>query len=131
MVCASGFGTIDDLDQWLVYQQTIGVKLVHLNVDKSFLANINKSYILRTMLDVGFVTMLVWHNELNSTQVFYYSQSFKYQDCILRYQNVFKYMMIVDFDEYFIPLGVSKKVLDYVNQIFSDPHNGSVRVDVI
>ena len=75
MVCASGFGIIDDLDQWLVYQQAIGVKLVHLNVGKSFLANIDKSYVLRTMLGVGFVTMLVWHNELNSTQVFYHSQS--------------------------------------------------------
>jgi len=129
MVCATGFGEVKSLDNWLTYQLTIGIKFIHLNVHKSFLANINKSDVLRSLLDSGYVNMIVWHNELNTSQVYYYSQSFKYQDCILRYQNVFKYMMIVDFDEYFIPLGVSKKVHYYAAKLFRNPYIGSFRIN--
>ena len=30
MVCATGFGCPEYLDQWLAYQQTIGVNFIHL-----------------------------------------------------------------------------------------------------
>ena len=118
VVCASGFGNPGNLDQWLLYQQVLGIKLVHLNVDESFVGNANKSVVVRKMLGSGFVKILSWENKLNDSQVYYYFQSFKYQDCILRYQNVFKYMLIIDFDEYFIPLGRGKDVLFYAKKLF-------------
>ena len=131
MVCNTGYGSPENLDEWFVYQQTIGVKLIHLNVDVSFVQNVNRSETLRRFLKSGYVVMKVWTPYLNSNQVFYHSQSFKYQDCIYRYQNVYKYMMIIDFDEYFVPLGAEKDVHSYAKRLLSRRHYGSVSLPSI
>ena len=130
MVCTTGYGNPENLDEWLVYQQTIGVKLIHLNVDVSFVQNVNRSETLRRFLESGYVKLKVWTPYLNSNQVYYYSQSFKYQDCIYRYQNVYKYMMIIDFDEYFVPLGAEKDVHSYAKRLLSR-RRGSVSLPSI
>ena len=38
MVCTTGYGSTENLDEWLVYHQAIGVRLIHLNVDVIFLS---------------------------------------------------------------------------------------------
>ncbi len=116
MVCVTGYGSPDYLDQWLLYQQKIGVKFIHMNVDVSFVQNVNKSTVLRELIKSNYVKMEEWKPYLNKSQVFLYSQSFKYQDCILRYQNIYKYMMIIDFDEYFVPLRTQKNVHYYAQR---------------
>ena len=126
MVCASGYGKPALLQPWLIYQQTIGIKLVHLNVDVSFVQSYNNSKALQNLIESGYVKMVSWTPYLNKSQVFLYSQSFKYQDCILRYQNVFKYMMIVDFDEFFIPMGREKTIQSYTKKLFSKRSVASV-----
>ena len=126
MVCSTGYATPPYLDQWLVYQQTIGIKFIHLNVHVSFVKNLNKSNSLQKFINSGFVRMIVWEEYLNSSQVFLYSQSLKYQDCNLRYQHAYKYIMIVDFDEYFIPLSNEKNVLFYADHLFTGNLIGSV-----
>ncbi len=117
MVCAAGFGVVPYLDQWLTYQKTIGVKLIHINIDPSFLQNLNKSSTLFEFVRSGFVKMVVWKDYLNSSQVYYYSQSLKYHDCALRYMGIFKYMMVIDFDEFFVPLDTNKTVLFYAKKL--------------
>ena len=51
MVCTTGYGSPDNLDEWLVYQQAIGVRLIHLNVDVIFVQNVNRSETLRRYLE--------------------------------------------------------------------------------
>ena len=119
MVCATGFGEVQHLDEWLTYQRTIGVKFIHLNVNPSFLINVNKSSLLQNLTDTGYIKIVVWEDYLNESQVYYYSQSLKYQDCVLRYQGKYKYMMVIDFDEYFIPLGKSKDVLSCAKSLIT------------
>ena len=108
------------------YQQTIGVRLIHLNVDGTFVQNVNRSETLRRYLESGYVKMKVWTPYLNRSQIFLCSQSFTYQDCIYRYQNVYKYMMIIDFDEYFVPLGPEKDFHSYAKRLFRRRNLGSV-----
>ena len=127
MVCATGFGEVQHLDEWLTYQRTVGVKFIHLNVNPSFLINLNKSSLLQNLTDTGYIKIVVWKNCLNESQVFYYSQSLKYQDCVLRYQGKYKYMMVIDFDEYFIPLGKNKDVLSYAKSLITGRY-GSVEL---
>ena len=126
MICATAYGSPENLDQWLVYQQTIGVEFIHLNVEVSFVKNVNTSETLRRFLASGYVQMVVWMPYLNNHQVFLYSQSFKYQDCIYRYQNVYKYMMIIDFDEYFIPLAPEKDVHWYAQKLLRGTRTASI-----
>ncbi len=120
MVCATGYGSPDYLSQWLLYQQKIGVKFIHMNVDVSFVQNVNKSKVLQELLKSSYVKMEEWKSYLNKSQVFLHSQSFKYQDCILRYQNIYKYMMIIDFDEYFVPLGAETTVHVYAKRLLEN-----------
>ncbi len=119
MVCATGFGVVPHLDQWLIYQKTIGVKFIHLNVHPSFLQNVQRSSTLKQFMQNGFVKMVVWKDYLNRDQVFYFSQSLKYHDCVLRYQGVIKYMMVIDFDEYFIPYSFNTSVHVYAKKLIA------------
>ena len=107
MICATGFESPENLDQWLLYQQAIEIKCIHLNVHISFVQNINKSETLRYFLESGYVTMMVWEEQLNQSQVYYYSQSFKYQDCLFRYQNVYKYILFIDFESRWVHKNMS------------------------
>ncbi len=116
------------LDQWLTYHQTIGVKFIHLNVVESFIPNINSSVLLSNLIDSGTVYVIVWEIYLNSSQVYYYSQTLKYLDCIFRYQNSYQYMMIIDFDEYFIPAGKMKNIYSYVATMFKAKDIGSIYI---
>ena len=127
MVCATGFGEVQHLDEWLTYQRIIGVKFIHLNVNPSFLINVNKSSLLQNLTDTGYIKIVVWEDYLNESQVYYYSQSLKYQDCVLRYQGKYKYMMVIDFDEHFIPVGKSKDVLSCAKSLITGNY-GSVEM---
>ncbi len=131
MVCATGFGTPKYLDQWLTYQQTIGVKFIHLNVVQSFMTNVNTSEVLNSLQDKGKVKITVWEEYLNSSQVYYYSQTLKYLDCIFQYQNRYQYMMIIDFDEYFIPAGLMQDVNVYVQTLFHTGYIGSIYIPTL
>ena len=125
MVCATGFGEVQHLHEWLTYQRTVGVKFIHLNVNPSFLINLKKSSLLQNLTDTGYIKIVVWEDYLNESQVYYRSQSLKYQDCVLRYQGKYKYMMVIDFDEYFIPLGKSKEILSYAQSLFTKKYGSA------
>ena len=126
MVCSTGYGSPPYLDHWLLYQRTINVKFIHLNVHNSFLKNINESNVLQKFINSGYVKMIVWEEYLNKSQVFLYSQSLKYQDCMLRYQHAYKYIIIYDFDEFFIPLNMNKSIISYVDHYFRNSSIGTV-----
>ena len=116
MVCATGFGEVPYLGQWLTYQKTVGIKFIHINANPSFLANFNSSVELRNYSKNGYVSVESWELRLDNKQVFYHSQSLKYQDCVLRYQGRYKYVMVIDFDEYFVPFDQAKDVLSYARK---------------
>ena len=127
MVCATGFGEVQHLDEWLTYQRTIGVKFIHLNVNPSFLINLNKSSLLQNLTDTGYVAIVTWEDSLNDSQVYYHSQSLKYQDCVFRYQGKYKYMMVIDFDEFFIPLSNDRDILSHAKFLLKQKY-GSVEL---
>ena len=131
MVCSTGYGTPRFLDHWLLYQTTIGVTFIHLNVHVSFIQNVNKSSVLKRYIQSGYVKMIVWEEYLNKSQVFLYSQSLKYQDCMLRYHHAYKYIMIIDFDEFFIPLGIEKEVSFYADYLLEGSFFGSFHLPTI
>ena len=117
MVCATGFGEVPYLGQWLTYQKTVGIKFIHINASPSFLANFNSSVELRNYSKNGYVSVESWELGLDNKQVFYHSQSLKYHDCVLRYRGRYKYMMVIDFDEYFVPFDQAKDVLSYTRKL--------------
>ncbi len=117
--------------QWLTYQQAIGVKFIHLNVVQSFMTNVNTSEVLNSLQDKGKVKITVWEEYLNSSQVYYYAQTLKYLDCIFRYQNRYQYMMIIDFDEFFIPAGLMQDVNVYVQTVFHTGYIGSIYIPTL
>ena len=128
MICATGFGSPKHLEEWLTYQQIIGVKFIHLNVDASFLQNVDRSEKLQELMKRRYVNILVWEEFLKKGQVFLYSQSLRYQDCLHRYLYSYKYMMIVDFDEYFVPLGTGRDIDFYTKLLFGKKNTGSVKL---
>lgn len=128
VVCATMYGHPVRFEEWLRYQKTIGVDKVHLSVQVSFIAGIEWYPFLRESLANGFVVVEVWKQYLNFNEIFYYSQSLIYQDCVMRYQSSFEYAMIVDYDDFFIPVVPKRKdVHYYVNRIF-DENTASVRL---
>ena len=118
MVCATGFGSPILLDEWLVYQKTIGVKFIHMNIHESFLRNRERSPILSNYIQTGYVKVMLWEEHLDKTQVYYYSQIFKYLDCLYRYQNLYRYLIVCDYDEFFNPVGTIRDVHSFAKLVF-------------
>jgi len=118
MVCATGFGSPVRLDEWLVYQKTIGVTFIHMSIHESFMSNFQRSSVLSYYWQTGYVSVLLWEEHLDKTQVFYYNQIFKYLDCLYRYQYRYKYMMVYDFDEFLNPVGAIRDVHSFAKLVF-------------
>ena len=84
VMCACLFNHPPRLNEWLIYQKTLGFDKVHLNVDKSFADNATIIYpFLAEGLKSGFVEMEVWSNPLETLDM--YSHVLKIEDCVMRY----------------------------------------------
>lgn len=46
-------------------------------------------------------------------QVYYFSQPLYYQDCLLRYRGVYEFAMLIDTDDFFVPLVPAQKDVHY------------------
>lgn len=127
LVCATMYGHPVRFEDWLRYQKTIGVDRVHLSVQVSFVAGIERYPFLIESLANEFVKLEVWKQYLKENEIFYHSQSLVYQDCVMQYQCSFEYAAMIDYDDFFIPVIPSKRDIHYyVNRVF-DKNTASVR----
>ena len=127
VVCSGLFDHPPMFDQWLKYQQTLNVDMVHLNVDTSFYNNATQVYpFLKEALETGFVQMHEWKNIIND-RAFYNSQLAKSHDCLYRYIGVFEYAFVIDVDDFVTPtLSEHKDIHFYLNRIVADTYVGAV-----
>ena len=126
--CTCLFDHPPRFNEWLIYQKTLGFDRVHLNVDKSFADDATNVYpFLAEGLKSGFVVMEVWSKSIDT--IFYYSQSVKIEDCVMRYRGVFDYAFILDYDDFITPLIPEQKDIHYyVKEMFSDNSIGSAEL---
>ena len=126
VVCSALFGHPPMFDQWLKYQQTLKVDMVHLNVDSSFYDNATHYPFLKEALETGFVQMHVW-SDIVGKRIFYKSQLVKWHDCLYRYIGVFEFAFFIDMDDFLVPaLPEHRDIHYYLNKYFADKHVGGL-----
>ena len=101
LACATVFEAPPYFVQWLHFQKSIGVDMVYLNAQESFMNSsiINDSF-LQKSIGNGFVTLKVWKDYLGE-KVFYHNQAMYYNNCLYRYQGVYDFVMMFDSDDFF------------------------------
>ncbi len=109
VVCATMYGHPSRFDEWLRYQKTIGIDMVHVSAQVSFMVTMEQYPFLAESLKNGFVKIQVWKEYLKENEIFYHSQSLVYQDCVMQYRQSYEYAMMIDYDDFFIP-AISNKV---------------------
>ena len=127
IVCVTMYGHPVRFDEWLRYQKTIGVDMVHISAQMSFFLRMEDYPFLIESLANGFVRVEVWKRYLKETEIFYHSQSLVYQDCVLQYQSLFEYAVMADYDDFFIPLIPDERNIHYyVRKMFINKNIASV-----
>ena len=103
MVCATIFDTPPHFSTWIRYQKTLGVDMIHINAQESFLSSsaYNDSFFLESLLS-GFIQLQVWKEHLPPGALFYHSQALLYQDCLYRYLGVYEFCMCTDSDDFLV-----------------------------
>jgi hypothetical protein len=103
MVCTTVFDTPPHFGAWIRYQKTLGVDMVHINADESFLSSgaFNDTFFLKSLQN-GFIQLQVWKEHLPPGALFYHSQALFYQDCLYRYLGVYDYCMCADTDDFLV-----------------------------
>lgn len=130
MACTTVFGTPPYFGAWLRYQKTIGVNLVYINAAETFLCgDAYKDTFLQESIRNGFVQLKVWTEYLKPGALFYHSQALYYQNCIYRFQGVYKYAIMGDFDDFVIPAR-GKDINKILQTIFDPkPKLGGIQLD--
>ena len=120
LVCVAVFHRPLYLDAWLKYQKHLGVDMVHINADSSFIPNAVHYPNLKEAIASGFVVIDVWKSYLGE-KMFYHSQLIKNQDCVMKYMGEFQYAFMLDTDDFFNPvLPFHKDIHYYVGQYFKN-----------
>ncbi len=126
VVCTLAFGKPPWLKEWLLYQKTIGVDLVHMYVEETFLNDNENQKIIKDFVGKG-LQVDYRKTYFNSTQIYYYSQFLIYNDCLYRYQGVYEYALFLDTDDFFIPRLPNKtSVLYYLNRFLPKENQATV-----
>ena len=130
MACTTVFGTPPYFGAWLRYQKTIGVDLVYVNAADTFLCgDAFKDTFLQESIKNGFVQLKVWKEYLKPKALFYHSQALYYQNCLYRFQGVYKYVIMSDFDDFLIPAG-GKDIGEILQSLFDPkPKLGGIQLD--
>ena len=132
MVCTTAFGTPPYVGAWLRYQKTLGIDLVYINAAESFLYGDSfDDTFLQESLENGFVQLKVWKEYLKHGALWYYSQSLHYQGCVYRFQGVYNYAIMSDFDDFVIPAD-GKDIIEILQSLFNQrPMLGGIQLDWI
>lgn len=128
LVCTTMYGHPVRFEEWLRYQKTIGVDKVHVGVQLSFVTGMEQYPFLTESIANGFVEVEIWKQYLGVDEIFYYSQSLIYQDCVMRYQSSFEYAVMVDYDDFFVPVVSNKRDIHYYTSHFFEEHIASIRL---
>ena len=126
VVCATMYGHPARFDEWLRYQKAIGVDMVHVSAQLSFLLMMEQYPFLTESLNNKFVKVQVWKEYLKENEIFYHSQSLVYQDCVMQYRHSFEYAMMIDYDDFFIPLVSQQVNIHYYLNLFFSANIASV-----
>ena len=120
MVCTTAFGTPPYFGAWLRHQKALGVDLVYISAADTFLLGeaFNDTF-LQESLESGFVQLKVWKEYLKPGALFYHSQALYYQNCVYRFQGIYNYAIMTDFDDFVIPAG-GKDIVEILQSLF-DP----------
>ena len=130
VACSTVYGhpEAEGLDNWLRYQRTLGVDLVHLDVDVTFYEGVNLSKVypfLGESMRKGFVQIDYWNNVVG-TRMYNRGQMLKYQNCIYRYMGMFDFGMFSDIDDFFNPMIPQHRHIHYyLNDAFSNKTVGT------
>ena len=101
LACATVFETPPYFVQWLHFQKSIGVDMIYLNAQESFVnSSVFNDSFLQESIEKGFVTLKVWKDYLGD-KVFYHNQALYYNNCLYRYQGVYDFVMMFDSDDFF------------------------------
>lgn len=103
VTCAKVFEEPPWLEKWLIYQRTLGVDHVHLDVEDSFIKRrkgLSRPFIKRAM-EEGFLTVDVWNRYLGVWEIWYHNQGLIYEDCPYRFRGTYDYIIMLDTDDFF------------------------------
>ena len=135
MVCITAFGTPPCFNDWLHYQKTLGVDLIYINAQESFLnSTVYSDAFFQESLANGFVQVKVWEEYLTKMEIFYHSQLLYYHDCLYRFQSVYDYAIILDTDEFYVAEDgkVDINIHQHLDKVFSQrPKVGALRLEQV
>lgn len=92
------------VEDWIRYQETIGVDHVHLTLDSSFLreGRFDEDF-LQTAVEESYLSVEFWHQWLNETDISDHSLDLALYSCALRYQDTYSYIVFSDPRDFFVP----------------------------
>lgn len=124
VVCTTVYNQPKQLHEWLIYQQSVGVDMVHISADISFN---EKAYpLLNELIQNGTVQLDIWNNVVGK-RMYNYGQILKYQDCLYHYMGVFEFGAFHDVDEVFnLAFPGHKDIHYYFNDAFSESNTETV-----
>ncbi len=113
VACTLASGKPPWLKEWLLYQQAIGVDLVQMYVEETFVSDNESQRIIKGFVEEGFLRVDYFKTYFNPAQIFYHSQILLNHDCLYRYQGVYEYALFFDTDDFFIPRLPNKTSIHY------------------
>ena len=120
MVCTTVFDTPPHIGAWIRYQKMLGVDMVYINAQESFLytSSFKDAFFLESLRN-GFIQLKVWKEHLPGA-THYHSQALYYQNCLYRYLGVYDYCICADTDDFLVSIddrdfGVHKMIQKLFN----------------
>ena len=104
VACAKIFSSPPWLEEWIMYQKTLGVDHIHFDAEDTFKkgGSFNNPH-LQAAIKSGFVSVEFWKQYLNGNELWYHNQGLIYEDCAYRFRNTYDYIVMVDTDDFFTP----------------------------
>lgn len=127
ITCVHVYGHPPWFNEWLQYQKAISIDHVHIIADRSFdrVGGFQNAY-LKQAIEDGYVSIDVWEDWLSPSEVYYYSQTLAYEDCVYRFRGTYDYALMIDTDDFFIPRVPGQKDLHYYVKYWCR-HSGSCK----
>lgn len=111
VTCSRIFNHPPWLVEWLNYQRAIGVDHVYLIIAHGAFKSMSGH--LEQAIKEGFVSVELWQEWLNDSEIYHHSEALAYEDCIYRFHGTYDYAFVLDTDDFFIPMNPSEKKLHY------------------
>ena len=112
------------VEDWIRYQNTVGVDHVHLTLESTFLnlGRFDRDFLQRAV-EESYLSVDFWHQWLNETDICDHSLDLALYDCALRFQDSHSHVIFSDPRDFFIPRNPSlPHMRDYLSQWCSTTH---------